>query len=92
MKIPFQNLFKKKDESDAPVPQPDQTNTNKGKNNFFDKLKLKFGSGLKSRLGEISGVSNFRLGCICPSSRKSNLGRCLARPGPPPENWLRVGG
>ena len=81
MKIPFQNLFKKKDASDAPVPQPDQTNTNKGKNNFFDKLKLKFGSGLKSRLGknavkgeEIVGVE------LCPgeirlsqvSNNKSN--------------------
>ena len=81
MKIPFQNLFKKKDASDSPVPQPDQTNTNKGKNNFFDKLKLKFGSGLKSRLGknavkgeEIVGVE------LCPgeirlsqvSNNKSN--------------------
>ena len=81
MKIPFQNLFKKKDASDAPVPQPDQTNTDKGKNNFFDKLKLKFGSGLKSRLGknavkgeEIVGVE------LCPgeirlsqvSNNKSN--------------------
>ena len=81
MKIPFQNLFKKKDASDAPVLQPDQTNTNKGKNNFFDKLKLKFGSGLKSRLGknavkgeEIVGVE------LCPgeirlsqvSNNKSN--------------------
>ena len=81
MKIPFQNLFKKKDASDAPVPQPDQTNTEKGKNNFFDKLKLKFGSGLKSRLGknavkgeEIVGVE------LCPgeirlsqvSNNKSN--------------------
>ena len=81
MKIPFQNLFKKKDASDAPVPQPDQTNTNKGKNNFFDKLKRKFGSGLKSRLGknavkgeEIVGVE------LCPgeirlsqvSNNKSN--------------------
>ena len=81
MKIPFQNLFKKKDASDTPVPQPDQTNTNKGKNNFFDKLKLKFGSGLKSRLGknavkgeEIVGVE------LCPgeirlsqvSNNKSN--------------------
>ena len=81
MKIPFQNLFKKKDASDASVPQPDQTNTNKGKNNFFDKLKLKFGSGLKSRLGknavkgeEIVGVE------LCPgeirlsqvSNNKSN--------------------
>ncbi len=81
MKIPFQNLFKKKDASDAPVPQPDQTNTDKGKNNFLDKLKLKFGSGLKSRLGknavkgeEIVGVE------LCPgeirlsqvSNNKSN--------------------
>ena len=81
MKIPFQNLFKKKDASDAPVPQPDQTNTDKGKNYFYDKLKLKFGSGLKSRLGknavkgeEIVGVE------LCPgeirlsqvSNNKSN--------------------
>ena len=81
MKIPFQNLFKKKDASDAPVPQPDQTITDKGKNNFFNKLKLKFGSGLKSRLGknavkgeEIVGVE------LCPgeirlsqvSNNKSN--------------------
>ena len=81
MKIPFQNLFKKKDASDAPVPQPDQTNSSKSENNFFSKLKSKFGSGLKSRLGknavqgeEIVGVE------LCPgeirlsqvSNNKSN--------------------
>ena len=81
MKIPFQNLFKKKDASDAPVPQPDQTSSSKSKNNFFSKLKSKFGSGLKSRLGknavqgeEIVGVE------LCPgeirlsqvSNNKSN--------------------
>ena len=67
MKIPFQNLFKKKDASDAPVPQPDQTSSSKSDNNFFNKLKSKFGSGLKSRLGknaiqgeEIVGVE------LCP--------------------------
>ena len=81
MKIPFQNLFKKKDASDAPVPQPDQTSSSKSENNFFNKLKSKFGSGLKSRLGknaiqgeEIVGVE------LCPgeirlsqvSNNKSN--------------------
>ena len=81
MKIPFQNLFKKKDASDAPVPQPDQTSSSKSENNFFSKLKSKFGSGLKSRLGknaiqgeEIVGVE------LCPgeirlsqvSNNKSN--------------------
>ena len=81
MKIPFQNLFKKKDASDAPVPQPDQTSSSQSKNNFFSKLKSKFGSGLKSRLGknavqgeEIVGVE------LCPgeirlsqvSNNKSN--------------------
>ena len=81
MKIPFQNLFKKKDASDAPVPQPDQTSSSNSKNNFFSKLKSKFGSGLKSRLGknavqgeEIVGVE------LCPgeirlsqvSNNKSN--------------------
>ena len=52
MKIPFQNLFKKKDASDAPVPQPEQSAGNKGVSNFLSKFKLKFGSGLKSRLGK----------------------------------------
>ena len=81
MKIPFQNLFKKKDATDAPVPQPDQTSSSKSENNFFSKLKSKFGSGLKSRLGknavqgeEIVGVE------LCPgeirlsqvSNNKSN--------------------
>ena len=81
MKIPFQNLFKKKDAGDAPVPQPDQTSSSKSENNFFSKLKSKFGSGLKSRLGknavqgeEIVGVE------LCPgeirlsqvSNNKSN--------------------
>ena len=81
MKIPFQNLFKKKDASDAPVPQPEQSAGNKGVNNFLSKFKLKFGSGLKSRLGkkaiqgeEIVGVE------LCPgeirlsqvSNNKSN--------------------
>ena len=81
MKIPFQNLFKKKDASDAPVPQLDQTSSSKSENNFFSKLKSKFGSGLKSRLGknavqgeEIVGVE------LCPgeirlsqvSNNKSN--------------------
>jgi len=81
MKIPFQNFFKKKDASDAPVPQPDQTSSSKSENNFFSKLKSKFGSGLKSRLGknavqgeEIVGVE------LCPgeirlsqvSNNKSN--------------------
>ena len=81
MKIPFQNLFKKKDASDAPVPQPDQTSSSKSENNFFSKLKSKFGSGLKSRIGknavqgeEIVGVE------LCPgeirlsqvSNNKSN--------------------
>ena len=81
MKIPFQNLFKKKDATDAPVPQPDQTSSSKSENNFFNKLKSKFGSGLKSRLGknaiqgeEIVGVE------LCPgeirlsqvSNNKSN--------------------
>ena len=81
MKIPFQNLFKKKDASNAPVPQPDQTSSSKSENNFFSKLKSKFGSGLKSRLGknavqgeEIVGVE------LCPgeirlsqvSNNKSN--------------------
>ena len=81
MKIPFQNLFKKKDASDAPVPQPVQTSSSKSENNFFSKLKSKFGSGLKSRLGknavqgeEIVGVE------LCPgeirlsqvSNNKSN--------------------
>tara|TARA_Y100000817_G_scaffold189400_1_gene147993 strand:+ start:1120 stop:2856 length:1737 start_codon:yes stop_codon:yes gene_type:complete len=81
MKIPFQNLFKKKDASDAAVPQPDQTSSSKSENNFFSKLKSKFGSGLKSRLGknavqgeEIVGVE------LCPgeirlsqvSNNKSN--------------------
>ena len=81
MKIHFQNLFKKKDASDAPVPQPDQTSSSKSENNFFNKLKSKFGSGLKSRLGknaiqgeEIVGVE------LCPgeirlsqvSNNKSN--------------------
>ena len=81
MKIPFQNLFKKKDASDSPVPQPDQTSSSKSENNFFSKLKSKFGSGLKSRLGknavqgeEIVGVE------LCPgeirlsqvSNNKSN--------------------
>ena len=46
MKIPFQNLFKKKDASDAPVPQPDQTSSSKSDNNFFSKLKSNFVSGL----------------------------------------------
>ena len=81
MKIPFQNLFKKKDASDAPVPQPEQSAGNKGVSNFLSKFKLKFGSGLKSRLGkkaiqgeEIVGVE------LCPgeirlsqvSNNKSN--------------------
>ncbi len=81
MKIPFQNLFKKKDAGNAPVPQPDQSETNISKSNFLSKLKLKFGSGLKSRLGknavqgeEIVGVE------LCPgeirlsqvSNNKSN--------------------
>ena len=81
MKIPFQNLFKKKDASDAPVPQPDQTSSSKSENNFFSKFKSKFSSGLKSRLGknavqgeEIVGVE------LCPgeirlsqvSNNKSN--------------------
>ena len=81
MKIPFQNLFKKKDASDAPVPQPEQSAGNKGVGNFLSKFKLKFGSGLKSRLGkkaiqgeEIVGVE------LCPgeirlsqvSNNKSN--------------------
>ena len=81
MKIPFQNLFKKKDATDAPVPQLDQTSSSKSENNFFSKLKSKFGSGLKSRLGknaiqgeEIVGVE------LCPgeirlsqvSNNKSN--------------------
>ena len=43
MKIPFQNLFKKKDASDAPVPQPEQSAGNKGVSNFLSKFKLKFG-------------------------------------------------
>ena len=81
MKIPFQNLFKKKDAGNAPVPQPDQSETKTSKSNFLSKLKLKFGSGLKSRLGknavqgeEIVGVE------LCPgeirlsqvSNNKSN--------------------
>ena len=81
MKIPFQNLFKKKDATDAPVPQPDQTRSSKSENNFFSKFKSKFSSGLKSRLGknavqgeEIVGVE------LCPgeirlsqvSNNKSN--------------------
>ena len=81
MKIPFQNLFKKKDAGNAPVPQPDQSETKISKSNFLSKLKLKFGSGLKSRLGknavqgeEIVGVE------LCPgeirlsqvSNNKSN--------------------
>ena len=81
MKIPFQNLFKKKDASDAPVPQPEQSAGNKGVSNLLNKFKLKFGSGLKSRLGkkaiqgeEIVGVE------LCPgeirlsqvSNNKSN--------------------
>ena len=81
MKIPFQNLFKKKDGGNAPVPQPDQSETKTSKSNFLSKLKLKFGSGLKSRLGknavqgeEIVGVE------LCPgeirlsqvSNNKSN--------------------
>ena len=81
MKIPFQNLFKKKDASNAPVPQPEQSAGNKGVSNFLSKFKLKFGSGLKSRLGkkaiqgeEIVGVE------LCPgeirlsqvSNNKSN--------------------
>ena len=39
MKIPFQNLFKKKDASDAPVPQPEQSAGNKGVSNFLSKFK-----------------------------------------------------
>ena len=81
MKIPFQNLFKKKGSSDEPVPQPEQSAGNKGVSNFLSKFKLKFGSGLKSRLGkkaiqgeEIVGVE------LCPgeirlsqvSNNKSN--------------------
>ena len=81
MKIPFQNLFKKKDADDATSPQPDQSSSSKSKSNFLDKLKSKFGSGLKSRLGknavqgeEIVGVE------LCPgeirlsqvSNNKSN--------------------
>ena len=81
MKIPFQNLFKKKDADDATSPQPDQSSRSKSKSNFLDKLKSKFGSGLKSRLGknavqgeEIVGVE------LCPgeirlsqvSNNKSN--------------------
>ena len=81
MKIPFQNLFKKKDADDAPVPQTDKNSSSKSKSNFLDKLKSKFGSGLKSRLGknavqgeEIVGVE------LCPgeirlsqvSNNKSN--------------------
>ena len=81
MKIPFQNLFKKKDASNAPVPHPEQSAGNKGVSNFLSKFKLKFGSGLKSRLGkkaiqgeEIVGVE------LCPgeirlsqvSNNKSN--------------------
>ena len=81
MKIPFQNLFKKKDAGNTPVPQPDQPESKISKSNFLSKLKLKFGSGLKSRLGknavqgeEIVGVE------LCPgeirlsqvSNNKSN--------------------
>ncbi len=52
MENPFKNLFKKKEASDGPVPQANQSESNKSKNDFFSKIKLKFGSGLKSRLGK----------------------------------------
>ena len=42
MKIPFQNLFKKKEASDGPVPQANQSESNKSKNDFFSKIKSKF--------------------------------------------------
>ena len=81
MKIPFQNLFKKKDASDAPVPQPEQSAGNKGVSNFLSKFKLKFGSGLKSRLGKKSIQGEEIVGVeLCPgeirlsqvSNNKSN--------------------
>ncbi len=52
MENPFKNLFKKKETSDGPVPQANQSESNKSKNDFFSKIKSKFGSGLKSRLGK----------------------------------------
>ena len=52
MENPFKNLFKKKEASDGPVPQANQSESNKSKNDFFSKIKSKFGSGLKSRLGK----------------------------------------
>ena len=52
MENPFKNLFKKKEASDGPVPQANESESNKSKNDFFSKIKSKFGSGLKSRLGK----------------------------------------
>ena len=52
MENPFKNLFKKKEASDGLVPQANQSESNKSKNDFFSKIKSKFGSGLKSRLGK----------------------------------------
>ena len=50
MKIPFQNLFKKKDASDAPVPQPDQTSSSKSENNFFSKFIFIFQKEVADRI------------------------------------------
>jgi len=52
MKNLIQNLFKKKETGDAPTPQVNQSENTKSKSNFLSKIKSKFGSGLKSRLGK----------------------------------------
>ena len=59
MKNFIQNLFKKKEASDAPAPQINQSENTKGKTDFLSKIKSKFGSGLKNRLGKkaVQGLS-----------------------------------
>ena len=52
MKNLIQNLFKKKEAGDAPTPQVNQSENTKSKSDFLSKIKSKFGSGLKSRLGK----------------------------------------
>ncbi len=52
MKNFIQNLFKKKEAGDAPAPQINQSENTKGKTDFLSKIKSKFGSGLKNRLGK----------------------------------------